>query len=204
VKRVPESDLQIDDNDVTYYEGVPFTGISFDLGPNGELLSEGEIRDGVETGRVRVWFRSGKLMIDRYVKDGLNHGPNREWFESGQLAEESEWECGCCLRRKRWDANGGLVEDYQMQPTDPEYATLELMRRWHAKFARKSDNASDSTPTEASPSSSESVSENCAPTESSRRPACPVCGGVLVEIKQKLVCSRCHTICETCCEGGRG
>ena len=36
------------------------------------------------------------------------------------------------------------------------------------------------------------------------RVACPVCGGVLIEIRAKLQCSRCHTICETCCEGGRG
>ena len=36
------------------------------------------------------------------------------------------------------------------------------------------------------------------------RPACPVCGGPLVEIKQKLQCAQCRTICETCCEGGRG
>lgn len=36
------------------------------------------------------------------------------------------------------------------------------------------------------------------------RPACPACGGPLVEIRAKLQCSRCHTICETCCEGGPG
>lgn len=36
------------------------------------------------------------------------------------------------------------------------------------------------------------------------RPACPVCGGELIEIRAKLQCSRCHTICETCCEGGPG
>lgn len=36
------------------------------------------------------------------------------------------------------------------------------------------------------------------------RPACPACGGTLVEIRHKLQCSQCHTICETCCEGGRG
>jgi hypothetical protein len=36
------------------------------------------------------------------------------------------------------------------------------------------------------------------------RPACPVCGGPLVEQRGKLLCSRCRTICETCCEGGRG
>ncbi|HUQ68672.1 MAG TPA: hypothetical protein VM165_04060 [Planctomycetaceae bacterium] len=35
-------------------------------------------------------------------------------------------------------------------------------------------------------------------------PACPVCGGPLEEIRKKWQCQRCHTICETCCEGGRG
>lgn len=33
---------------------------------------------------------------------------------------------------------------------------------------------------------------------------CPVCAGqTLIEIRGKLQCGRCHTICETCCEGGR-
>ncbi|MFK8115346.1 MAG: hypothetical protein AB8B91_24325 [Rubripirellula sp.] len=33
---------------------------------------------------------------------------------------------------------------------------------------------------------------------------CPVCHGrTLIEIRGKLQCDRCHTICETCCEGGR-
>ncbi|RLS33902.1 MAG: hypothetical protein DWH79_06175 [Planctomycetota bacterium] len=34
--------------------------------------------------------------------------------------------------------------------------------------------------------------------------ACPVCGGRLIEIRAKFHCERCHRICETCCEGGRG
>jgi hypothetical protein len=42
--------------------------------------------------------------------------------------------------------------------------------------------------------------ENPAP---SCRPACPVCGGRLIEIRAKLQCSQCHTIIETCCEGGQ-
>jgi hypothetical protein len=33
---------------------------------------------------------------------------------------------------------------------------------------------------------------------------CQVCGGPLIEIRAKLQCQRCHTIWETCCEGGRG
>lgn len=42
------------------------------------------------------------------------------------------------------------------------------------------------------------------PVEDRCRLVCPVCAGSLVEIRAKLQCSRCHTICETCCEGGRG
>lgn len=34
--------------------------------------------------------------------------------------------------------------------------------------------------------------------------SCPVCGGNLISIRAKLQCEQCHTICETCCEGGRG
>ncbi len=36
------------------------------------------------------------------------------------------------------------------------------------------------------------------------QPACPACGGSLIEIRAKFQCARCHRICETCCEGGRG
>jgi hypothetical protein len=54
----------------------------------------------------------------------------------------------------------------------------------------------DSPKTPASPKQ-EQTRESCLPS-------CPVCGGRLIEQRGKLVCSRCHTICETCCEGGRG
>jgi hypothetical protein len=35
------------------------------------------------------------------------------------------------------------------------------------------------------------------------RCVCPVCGAATIEIRGKAQCSRCHVICETCCEGGR-
>jgi len=46
--------------------------------------------------------------------------------------------------------------------------------------------------------------ENNDQAQKPSRPVCPVCGGELIEIRAKLQCARCHTICETCCEGGRG
>jgi hypothetical protein len=48
------------------------------------------------------------------------------------------------------------------------------------------------------------INSNVARCDRSKRPACPLCGGPLIEIKQKLQCSQCRAICETCCEGGRG
>jgi len=48
------------------------------------------------------------------------------------------------------------------------------------------------------------INDQQACQQPSTRPACPVCGGELIEIRAKLQCSRCHQICETCCEGGRG
>ena len=53
-------------------------------------------------------------------------------------------------------------------------------------------------------STHDSACNNESPRAETCLPACPVCGGVLIEIRHKLTCSRCHTICETCCEGGRG
>lgn len=33
--------------------------------------------------------------------------------------------------------------------------------------------------------------------------ACQACGGELMDIRGKMVCTRCFTINETCCDGGR-
>jgi len=39
--------------------------------------------------------------------------------------------------------------------------------------------------------------------EQPSRSSCQICQGRLIEIRGKLQCERCHTIWETCCEGGR-
>jgi hypothetical protein len=56
----------------------------------------------------------------------------------------------------------------------------------------------------------EQSSQSQAPSGSSAQkdkapsqPICQLCGGRLIEIRAKLQCERCHTIWETCCEGGR-
>ena len=36
--------------------------------------------------------------------------------------------------------------------------------------------------------------------EKAANPACPVCGGPLLDIRRKLCCEQCHNIIETCCD----
>jgi hypothetical protein len=60
--------------------------------------------------------------------------------------------------------------------------------------------ASDKAP----PTQRHSLASSELDADRSKRPACPLCGGMLIEIKQKLQCTQCRAICETCCEGGRG
>lgn len=40
-------------------------------------------------------------------------------------------------------------------------------------------------------------------TEYAKMFTCHACGGELMDMRGKMVCSRCFTINETCCEGGR-
>lgn len=57
---------------------------------------------------------------------------------------------------------------------------------------RTKDEAKDKTP-----------ETQCSSEGNPGRMACPVCGGSLMEIRAKFQCTRCHRICETCCEGSR-
>jgi hypothetical protein len=54
------------------------------------------------------------------------------------------------------------------------------------------------------PGQSSSSPTNASNGQASAEPICQICSGRLIEIRAKLVCERCHTIWETCCEGGRG
>lgn len=48
--------------------------------------------------------------------------------------------------------------------------------------------------------SSRSEIDREADAEKANRPACPVCGGELIDIRGKLCCVKCHSIIETCCD----
>jgi hypothetical protein len=56
---------------------------------------------------------------------------------------------------------------------------------------------------DARPGDNQRIAENSPAIPARLESICPVCGGRLIEIKQKWLCENCHSIVATCCDGGR-
>ncbi len=117
-----------------YYEwqGKPFTGICYELYPNGQLMSEVEVVDGFEDGSVRVWYPSGQLQEDGYAKPGERYSWTKEWFENGKLKSERVSEFHVRLKERVWDEQGNLVSEYERSPQDRHF--IEQMQRSETKM----------------------------------------------------------------------
>ena len=116
-------------NDYVYrFEGEPFTGIGFELDEAGRLIGEMEFREDMTAGYSREWNSDGTLIAENSLMNNTKHGPQREWSEAGLLVTEEEFQYGFCVRRRRWDDNGKLTVDYEIDPRSPQHELLESTR----------------------------------------------------------------------------
>lgn len=126
--RVELDDL-LDDGGGTYsYGGRLFSGVSFELFPDGSLWSETTFVDGHQEGVARTWYENGQLKSEGSFLGATLHGPSKEWFPDGQLKSASVCEYGICLEEKEWDDNGKLTKDFRLLPTDYNYEILKKHR----------------------------------------------------------------------------
>jgi antitoxin component YwqK of YwqJK toxin-antitoxin module len=131
MKRADYDELDSPDG-VTYYwldsPGQLFTGIAYQMRPEGQLWSETQFLDGREHGPSRSWFSSGQIEAETTYYNGLTYGPDREWDEAGQLRREAFLEYGFRVREKKWDEAGRLTEEYEMPQDHPNYSLLQKFR----------------------------------------------------------------------------
>ena len=111
------------------YQGRPFTGVAYTLTPDGNVASEQEFRDGLRWGPSWERYRSGQMYHQAAFVRDVWHGRVREWYEDGRLAEDGEYEYGIALWQKKWDAAGRLTEEYRLTESDPEFESLQQVRR---------------------------------------------------------------------------
>ncbi|GGK05300.1 hypothetical protein GCM10010123_38960 [Pilimelia anulata] len=89
--RVSDEHLDFDDDQVFYFEGRRFTGISFSDEP---VRSEISYVNGLQNGPARDWYSSGGLMSETNYRDDVKHGEEREYFEDGLLKARRLYENG--------------------------------------------------------------------------------------------------------------
>jgi hypothetical protein len=111
-------------------DGRYFSGISFEEDPQTRvILAVVGYHFGKFHGAWRSWDVAGRPIEEEYYHGGAFHGPRRKWYPSGQLAESLHSERFINMRTKRWDENGGLIEEKYLLETEPRWAKLEAERK---------------------------------------------------------------------------
>ena len=80
------------------FNGIPFTGIAYELDSDGVLISEMEFANGTRNGSWKSFYASGQLESATEYNNNTIHGFDREWDVHGQLTVEAEYEYGICTR----------------------------------------------------------------------------------------------------------
>jgi antitoxin component YwqK of YwqJK toxin-antitoxin module len=143
MERVDESRLEHRQDDRLYYLGKPFSGVAFRQSADGQVMYEIGYRDGRRWGPSREWYDDGQLASEEHYAWDWAHGFFRRWHGNDRLAVEENYEWGVALRRRAWDEEGNLIEDYRLEEADPEFRTLQMHR---TKFGHLDPITDPSTP----------------------------------------------------------
>lgn len=126
--RVPDSELDYDDELTYQWRGTLFTGVGFDVAKNGSR-SEISYCFGVQDGPARDWYPSGTLKGETWFRDNVQHGFAREYDEDGNLLCEMSFEYGIMTAKSERDESGQMVETFRIYPNSQNHARLERYRR---------------------------------------------------------------------------
>jgi hypothetical protein len=106
-----------------------FTGVSVEVGVNGNIVSETTYVDGIENGPERTWHYNGQLKSEGGSRWNRPHGFFKEWYESGQLRMEGLIKLGYVVWRKEYDEEENLTTEYKIEKSPNMLRSLEVDRK---------------------------------------------------------------------------
>lgn len=115
--------------------GLPFSGLTYELYDNGQLIYYCSYKDGFPYGEEIWFYKNGNIKTRKYKKYGRIFGKEETWFEDGKLKSLSEYEFGVCLSYKEWDKDGKLINE-KIEPTENEKKLLLHEKEWNKKLGR--------------------------------------------------------------------
>lgn len=116
MKKILASHLDFDPNSGRIIlDEAPFTGISYEEYPSGELWNISVYLDGFRTGLSITFYPSEIIKQEQYFLYGAFHGTIREWSEDSILVKEGFYVLGVKITEKVWDTEGELISEYKIQ-----------------------------------------------------------------------------------------
>ncbi|WP_250290208.1 hypothetical protein [Frankia sp. CiP1_Cm_nod1] len=128
VLRVPDAELDFDENMVYTHRGALFTGIGYEEVP-GRGISEIGYRRGLQERPARDWYPSGKIKGESYFRENVPHGAFREFDEGGNLRFDAVYEYGILVSSVRTDHSGAIIESFEIDSSNSNFLLLERLRR---------------------------------------------------------------------------
>jgi hypothetical protein len=125
--RVPDSELDYDDELTYKWHGALYSGIGFAEAVDGSR-SEVSYRYGVQDGPARDWYPSGVLKAESWFRDNVQHGMAREYDDSGSLISEISFEYGIIVSKRERSPEGLMIRTFEIDRKGQSYARLERYR----------------------------------------------------------------------------
>jgi hypothetical protein len=91
--RVSDDALDLGDDLVMRWQGIPFTGISVEDGGPAPR-SEVSYVNGIQEGESRDWHSNGTLAVSAFYRNSILHGVMTRYSPSGDIVEKSLYEHG--------------------------------------------------------------------------------------------------------------
>jgi len=102
----------------------PLNGPQKDFYPNGRIMKEYILKDGLIEGSYKFYNILGKLVSDQQFKDGIPNGYLKTYYENGQLKAEMNM-IGASISgsSKEYDSDGTLRKESMISGEAPEISS---------------------------------------------------------------------------------
>lgn len=100
---------------VYYLNSRLFSGVVYELYPNGDTLFSAQYQQGIKNGLTKKWWANGQLKFEGNFEKGTYQGSVSEWYEDGTPYAVSNYDQGKeSGKQMAWKADGSLKANYQV------------------------------------------------------------------------------------------
>lgn len=116
--------------------GKPFTGITYELFPNGDLNYYSYYVDGFSHGIYLKFYTGGNIKSKQHIKYGVVNGIEETWFDNGQKKSIAKYDNGICLNLKEWNIDNEMAVT-KKEPTEQDLKMLSNKKKWNKSIGRE-------------------------------------------------------------------